>query len=150
MSQNNLLSSHITVSSILLCPALNCVRLFTVSNTLLCPAHYCVQQNTVSTLTQRIFCSLSHFNVLQSYPAALVKHLSLNWSGGIKNDYKLSKWKSEMLAWSNVNESVLLNWQELPTFALLFFFMFVWKLRPHYKKNKRLCGLSLYLSPWTD
>ena len=57
MSQNNLLSSHITVSSILLCQALYCVQLYTVSNTLLCPAHYCVQQNTVSTLTQRVFCS---------------------------------------------------------------------------------------------
>ena len=57
MSQNNLLSSHITVSSILLCPALYCVQLYTVSNTLLCPAHYCVQQHTVSTLTQSVFCS---------------------------------------------------------------------------------------------
>ena len=57
MSQNDLLSSHITVSSILLCPALYCVQLYTVSNTLLCPAHYCVQQHTVSTLTQSDFCS---------------------------------------------------------------------------------------------
>ena len=59
-----------------LCPALYCVQLYTVYNTLLCPAHYCVQQNTVSTLTQRVFCSPSHFNVLQSYHAALAKHLS--------------------------------------------------------------------------
>ena len=57
MSQNDLLSSHITVSSILLCPTLYCVQLYTVSKTLLCPAHYCGQQNTVSTLTQMIFCS---------------------------------------------------------------------------------------------
>ena len=56
MGQNDLLSSHITVSSILLCPALYCVQLYTVSNTLLCPAHYCVQQNNVSTLSQRVFC----------------------------------------------------------------------------------------------
>ena len=42
MSQNNLLSSHITVSSILLCPALYCVQHITVSSTLLCPTKYCV------------------------------------------------------------------------------------------------------------
>ena len=51
MSLNDLLYSHITVSSIY------CVQLYILSNTLLCPAHYCVQQNTVSTLTQRVFCS---------------------------------------------------------------------------------------------
>src|SRR5210317_739652 len=42
MSQNDLLSSHITVSSTLLCPALYCVQLITVSSTLLCPTKYCV------------------------------------------------------------------------------------------------------------
>ena len=42
MSQNDLLSSHITVSSTLLCPALYCVQLITVSSTLLCPTTYCV------------------------------------------------------------------------------------------------------------
>ena len=42
MSQNDLLSSHITVSSILLCPALYCVQHITVSSTLLCPTKYCV------------------------------------------------------------------------------------------------------------
>ena len=74
MSQNDLLSSHITVSGILLCPAL-----FSVSNTLLCPAHNCVQQNTVSTLTQKFICSLSLVNVLRLYHAALVKHMSFVW-----------------------------------------------------------------------
>ena len=49
---------------ILLCPAFYCVHLYTVSNTLLCPARYCVQRNSVSTLTQRSFVHLSHFNVL--------------------------------------------------------------------------------------
>ena len=56
-SQNDHLSSHITVSSILLCPVLYCVQHYTVSSTLMCPIHYYVQQNTVSRLTQRIFCS---------------------------------------------------------------------------------------------
>ena len=71
LSQNDLLSSHITVSSTLLCPALYCVQLITVSSTLLCPTKYCV------ILTQRVFCFLSHFNVLRSYQAALAKHLCL-------------------------------------------------------------------------
>ena len=64
MSQNNLLSSHITVSSILLCPALYCVQHIIVSNNILCPH-----------LPKVSFVHLSHFNVLRSYHAALAKHL---------------------------------------------------------------------------
>ena len=43
MSQNDLLSSHITVSSIFLC-----VQHFTVSSSILCPTHYSVQHIIVS------------------------------------------------------------------------------------------------------
>ena len=46
MSQNNLLSSHITVSSILLCPTHYCVQHIIVSNKILCPH-----------LPKRVFCS---------------------------------------------------------------------------------------------
>ena len=79
-SQNDhLISCHISVSSILLCPALYWVQHFTVSSTLPYPAHYCVQQNTVSTLTQSLFVHLSHVNMLRSYHAALAKHLCIIW-----------------------------------------------------------------------
>ena len=41
MGQNDPLSSHITLTSILLCPALYCVQHITVSSTLLCLTKYC-------------------------------------------------------------------------------------------------------------
>ena len=68
MSQNDLLSSHITESSIL-----------PVSSSILCPTHYIVQHMIVCNkilcphLPKGSFLHLSHVNILRSYHAALAK-----------------------------------------------------------------------------
>ena len=64
-----------------LCPAFYCVQHFTVSSSIMCQTHYCVQHIIVSNkilcphLPKGSFVRLSHFNLLQSYHAVLVKHL---------------------------------------------------------------------------
>ena len=65
MSQNDLLSSHISMSSSILCPTHYCVQHIIVSNKMLCP-----------NLPKGSFVHISHVNMLWQYHAALAKHLS--------------------------------------------------------------------------